>query len=227
MKTAVITGISKGIGRSLAQRFVQEGWEVLGTSTDGQSPITDEHLSALKLDLSIPESIHAFTEAIFKTGKKIDILINNAGVLEDEEETSVKIDKLRTTLEVNLIGTIDLTEKLILSMSESGHIVNISSSAGSLERTTEKTDSHFPYHYPAYKISKAALNMYTRTLAMRLKHEGRSIIVSSVHPGWVKTDIGGSDATETPDEAARQIYSFAITRPESGGFWFDGQPMPW
>jgi NAD(P)-dependent dehydrogenase (short-subunit alcohol dehydrogenase family) len=142
------------------------------------------------------------------------------------------VDKLRKTLEVNLIGTIDFTEHIIPSMDKSAHIVNISSSAGSLNDTDmeDAKTSHFPFHYPAYKISKCALNMYTRTLAMRMQHERNSedfITVSSVHPGWVKTAMGGDDANLTPEEAAGNIYTLAISKPETGQFWFNGKKHPW
>ena len=101
--------------------------------------------------------------------------------------------------------------------------MNISSTAGSLSLVGKV--SHFMGHYPAYKISKAALNMYTCVLALELANTG--IIVSSVHPGWVKTDIGGQEADLTPQQAAEGIYTVATMRPESGGFWFAGEPLPW
>lgn len=239
MKTVLITGISKGIGQALAQKFIKEGFDVAGTvfggeSTDffSQDDQNDQnnsggHLSVFKLDLSSPESIIDCANKIIATlgnEKKIDILINNAGALYDEDETSVVIEKLRKTLEVNLIGPIDFTEKLIPHISSGGHIVNISSSAGSLERATH-AESHHPYHYPSYKISKTALNMYTCTLALRLQPS--DITVSSVHPGWVKTDIGGQEAEITPEQAALGIYDVAISRPETGKFWFGKEKMAW
>lgn len=247
MKTVLITGISKGIGQALAQKFIKEGFEVIGTVFEGESAsalsqgdqtnqnsqnnsggqLSDEHLSVFKLDLSSSESITDCADKIINTlgnEKKIDILINNAGALYDEDETGVVIEKLRKTLEVNLIGPIDFTEKLIPHINSGGHIVNISSSAGSLERATH-AESHHPYHYPSYKISKTALNMYTCTLALRL--QASEITVSSVHPGWVKTDIGGQEAEITPEQAALGIYDVAISRPETGKFWFGKEKMAW
>lgn len=138
------------------------------------------------------------------------------------EETSVAIETLRKTLQVNLVGTIDFTERMLPLINQGGHIVNISSSAGSLAEVGY--ESHFPGHYPSYKISKTALNMYTRTLALRLKD---NIIVSSVHPGWVKTDMGGTEADITPEEAAEHIFGLAVSKPETGQFWFNGKKIPW
>ncbi len=224
MKTVVITGISKGIGLALARKFLAEGFDVLGTLYSGSFPEQNDRLTVFSLDLSSPESIAECAKGIIATGKKIDILINNAGVLLDEDETDVVVDKLRKTLEINVIGTINFIEHLIPSVGAGGHIINISSTAGSLERTGH-AQSHFPYHYPCYKISKTALNMYTRTLALRLKDS--DIVVSSVHPGWVKTEMGGQDADMTPEEAAEGIYSVAISHPETGQFWFKGEKLAW
>lgn len=223
MKTVLITGIGQGIGQALAEKFLSESWFVLGTYHTTK-PVPKENLSSLPLDLSSPQSIAERARAIRETGKTISILINNAGTLVDDEETTLVVEKLRETLEVNLIGTIDFTEQIIPAVEDNGHIVNISSTAGSLELAMDGV-SHYPNHYPAYKISKTALNMYTRTLSTRMKKRG--VIVSSVHPGWVQTEMGGPEADISPAEAAKYIYEFAITRPETGGFWFKSEKLPW
>jgi len=222
MKNVLITGISKGIGKALAQKFLSEGYFVFGTSTDGKVDFTNENLSVHQLELTSEASIMRCSTEIINSDKKIDILMNNAGALFDEDDTTVVPEKLRKTLEVNLIGPIDLTERILPIMNEGGHIVNTSSSAGSL--TLVGHESHFEGHYPSYKISKVAVNMYTRTLALRLKD---NITVSSVNPGWVKTDMGGQEADITPAEAAENIFKLAISRPETGQFWFNGEKMPW
>lgn len=218
MKTIVITGASRGIGKALAERFLKNGDFVIGTSTSGTSPIEHERLLMLQLDLANPESIEACTKSIIDSGKTIDILINNAGTWSGiEDDPIIYLDILRKTLEVNLFGAVDFTERLIPILNEGGHIVNVSSRAGSMTNTNHS-------NYPDYKISKAALNMVTRCLAIRL--EGR-ITVSSVHPGWVKTDMGGSDADIEPAEAAEDIFTLANSKPETGQFWFKGEKFPW
>lgn len=222
MKNVLITGISKGIGKALAQQFLKEGYFVMGTAVPGQIDFSDENLIVYKLDLASKESIVECSSEILKSGKKIDILINNAGVLLDEDETAVVAEKLTKTLQVNLVGTIDFTEHILSTVNKGGHIINISSTAGSLSRTGH--GAHIEGHYPAYKISKAAINMYTRTLSLRLKD---NVIVSSVHPGWVKTDMGGGEADIAPEEAARNIFNFAVTSPLTGQFWFNGEQMSW
>ena len=227
MKTALITGCGRGIGKALAERFLHEGYAVIGTAQTGKVDYSNDNLKIYKLDLTSHRSIEECATEIRESGAKIDVHINNSGTLEDEEETAVKIDKLRQTLEVNLIGTIDLTEHVIPLIVRGGHIVSITSQAGSLTDMDNIEDSHEPYHYPAYKISKAALNMYTRTLAARLKHEGANIIVSSVHPGWVRTDMGGKKAPITPEEAAGDIFKLATSHPETGQFWYKGEKFVW
>jgi len=234
MKTVLITGVSKGIGRALAEKFLNEGFKVIGTSTTGKVDYSHQALSIHQLELTSPESIDKCCADIQRLetviNAPIDILINNAGAIFDDDETTVLVDKLRKTLEVNLIGTIDFTEHILPVIHNSGHIINMTSSAGSLTNTDMKDaeTSHLPFHYPAYKIAKCALNMYTRTLAMRMQHrEKNTIVVSSVNPGWVKTDMGGSDAEITPEEAAGHIYKLAISRPETGQFWFEDKNFPW
>ncbi len=221
MKTFLITGVDKGIGRALMEACLEQGHRVIGTVYASSSPFTHSSFTPIQLDLASLSSIEQCAEDVQACGESIDVLINNAGVLLDEDETRVKVDKLRQTLEVNLIGTIDLTERLVPQMRDGGHIVNISSTAGSLGLVMSTGASHRPHHYPSYKISKAALNMYTRTLAEELRD--RQIIVSSIHPGWVKTDMGGPQGERTPEQAAEALLTFALSHPPTGQFWFAGK----
>ena len=225
MKTVLITGVGKGIGKALTGRFLRDSFFVVGTYYTKEPDLKNENLALFQLDLTKPKSIETCIRQVSQLGKKIDILINNAGVLLDEEETKVVDEKLRATLEVNLIGAINFTEQMIPFLISGSHIVNISSSAGSLELPA--IHDHSPYHYPAYKISKVALNMYTRTLVNRFQNEKLDITVSSVHPGWVKTDMGGEDADMTPQEAVEHIFKLATSKVETGQFWFKGEKFPW
>jgi len=227
MKTALITGVGRGIGRALAEKFLAAGYAVIGTTFNSPTPFEHSDFKTYPLDLSSPASIEACAKAVIASGTKVDILIDNAGVLLDEQKTSLDTGLLLQTLYVNLIGTADLTERLIPAMDKGSHIVFLSSQAGSLTDMDDIADSHEPYHYPAYKISKAALNMYARTLAVRLAHEDFNITVSCVHPGWVSTDMGGAEAPTTPAEAAADIYALAVSRPETGQFWYKGKKYPW
>ena len=231
MKTVLITGIGRGIGKALADKFLAEGYFVIGTTYSSKAvpaAATTASLKTYSLDLSSSESIKKCADEIKKSGMKIDILVNNAGVMTDDEETSVISDKLRTAIEVNLIGTADFTERMIGSINKGGHIVFISSAAGSINDTdVTMRVSHHPFYYPAYRISKAALNMYARTLAARLAHEKYGIVVSCIHPGWVRTNMGGDEAPTLPEEAAAEIFALATSMPETGQFWYHGKKYQW
>lgn len=221
MKTVVITGISRGIGKALSEKFLKEKFRVIGTSTKGTADIKNPNLDILTLDLSLPESIANATKNIVSITKNIDILLNNAGISADEKPGEMSITALRKNLEVNLLGLIDFTEQLLPYIFPNGQIVNTASVMGSL--TAPIGDNELDY--PAYRISKTAVNMYTKTLASRVKNQG--IIVSSVHPGWVKTDMGGEGATREPSIAADEIFKLATTQHETGLFWFDNEIFPW
>lgn len=216
----LITGASRGIGRTLAKKFLAEGYFVICTSTKGHVDIEHENIKAFLLDLSQPESIKECAKNIAEIGKKIDVLINNAGIVVEEEvnEQAIVTDYLRKTLEVNLIGTVDFTEQIIPLLNEGAQIINMSSSAGSLGH------KGYTSNYPSYRISKAGLNMLTKILAKRLAGK---IKVSSVHPGWVKTDMGGEEADITPEEAAEDIFKLVNSDVETGQFWFKGAKFPW
>lgn len=230
MKTVLITGIGRGIGKATADKFLSQGYFVIGTTFNSKpSPAaaTTANLKTYSLDLTSPDSIKKCADDIKASGMKIDILINNAGIMVDDDENVLVPDKLRKTLEVNLIGTADFTERMLPALNKAGHIVFISSAAGSLTDMDDVMKSHHPYFYPAYKISKTALNMYARTLAVRLTHEKYAITVSCVHPGWVATDMGGSEAPVSSEEAAGQIFDVSISQRETGQFWYKGKKQPW
>lgn len=218
MKTTLITGASRGIGRALAEKFLANGDFVIGTSRSGEAKFSRENLLMIPLEISDSASREDAAQKIRDFGKKIDILVNNAGMfhLGDDQET-INVDVLRETLEVNTLGPIDFTERLVPLMNDGGHIVNVSSRRGSMTFTSESL-------YPDYGISKAALNMFTRILAARLK--GR-VTVSSVHPGYVKTDMNEGHGEIEPEEAANDIFTLASSDVETGGFWYKGERFPW
>lgn len=215
MKTVVITGASRGIGLATAKKFLNARYKVIGTSTSGKSFIEDPNFNSLKLDVTSGSDIKNLVEQIKKLTSSIDILVNNAGVLLDDGAEEIDIQKLRDTLEVNLFGPIKVTQALLPLINKGGVIVSLSSMMGSLAEAGSDT--------PAYRISKTALNMFTRTLASRLK----DITVSSIHPGWVRTDMGGQEAPKAPEKAAEDIFKLATTKHPTGKFWSEGKEYPW
>jgi len=226
MKTVVITGASRGIGLATAKRFLAEGWRVIGTYLNTLIPLQDKNLIAIQYDQGNSESIAKLANQIKETSFRIDALINNAGILLDADDKTADPAKVKNTLEVNVVGIIDLTEQLLSLLQEGGHIVNLNSGYGSISAPILDDETS-----AGYRISKAALNMYTRHLAFRL--EPRGVIVSSLAPGWVKTDLGYSVATETekpdrtPEQAADDIFQLVATVKETGQFWRLGKKTEW
>jgi NAD(P)-dependent dehydrogenase (short-subunit alcohol dehydrogenase family) len=219
MRTGIITGCSRGIGLATAKLLVEDDRiNVIGTSTSGMSIISKSNFECHRSNLSISESIEAFVDNIKDT--KIDFLINNAGILlEKWDESRIHLEQLRKTFNVNLFGTIELTESLLPNFNTNGHIINITSDWGSF------SEKNFDEYQPHYKMSKSALNMYTKLLAKR--QECNHITVSSLDPGWTQTDMGGSDATRTPIDVAQDILNLLNTSPESGNFWHQGKMRSW
>ncbi|MBN1533320.1 MAG: SDR family NAD(P)-dependent oxidoreductase [Spirochaetes bacterium] len=219
MKTALITGASRGIGRAATERFLAGGWAVVGTSTTGDSPVKQPMLRMYPLNLLDAGSIRDFADGIARSVGRVDVLVNNAAVsLDGDDGDGLSVDTLRKTLDVNLVGLIDLTERLLPVIGDGGHIINLSSGLGSI------TGSPGSFA-PAYSISKAAVNMYTRKLAARL--ERRGVTVSSFDPGWVRTDMGGGGATRDPREPAEELFHLAAAGAETGRFWHRGKTRAW
>ncbi|EZH73828.1 hypothetical protein ATO12_18015 [Aquimarina atlantica] len=219
MKTGIITGCSRGIGLATAELLKDDpNFEIIGTSTSGNCSISKSNFECYPLDLSESKSINDFVDKI--RNLKIDFLINNAGILlENWNDAIINIEQLKQTFNVNLFGTIELTEKLIPNFEKDGQIINITSDWGSF------SEKNFDEFQPHYKMSKSALNMYTKLLAKRL--EKQNMIVSSLDPGWTQTDMGGNDASRKPIEVANDIRDLLNQKPKSGNFWHQGKVREW
>lgn len=226
-KTIIITGASRGIGLATAKRFISEGWQVIGTYCNNSIPLKADNFRALKLDLSSSGNIGIIAQNIKENSAKIDVLVNNAGVVLDHDETALDLEKTRKTFEIDVFALMNLTEKLLPQMAEGAHIINIGSGFGSFASPINDRS------HSAYRVAKAAVHMYSRTLAFRLKERG--IIVSTLDPGWVKTDMGFLGVKETDEEqpdrepmdAAQDILQLVKLHPESGCFWRFGKTREW
>jgi NAD(P)-dependent dehydrogenase (short-subunit alcohol dehydrogenase family) len=220
-KICIVTGANAGIGLALTKKILSENYTVIGTSRSGIiEGINSENLFVFKLDVTNEQSVKTFNKYIRDNFKAIDILVNNAGVGINLGSVSVDLNDLRDTFETNVFGLIGFTESLLDIVTDGGTIFNISSIMGTLNRLV-KSDS------TAYRMSKAALNMYTKTLAARLID--RSITVNSIHPGWVKTKMGGNEAPLTPEFSANGIFQLLEKKLPAGTFWNaeDGSEMEW
>jgi len=212
-KIVLITGASKGIGKALTEKILNENFFVIGTSRNGKiKEFEHQDFYSLKLDLSNPSSIENAHKEIFENFKHIDLLINNAGIGPDLDTYIPETESFNLTFDVNVTGTVFFTEPLAELISENGIILNVSSKMGSID-VCELTNS------VAYRMSKSALNMYTKILSNRLKDKIR---VACIHPGWVKTTIIESNLKNgrlTPEQSADNIFKFLTSEFDSGTFW--------
>lgn len=222
--TVLITGANRGIGLELARQYAADGWQVIGTARrpDAADDLSDLDVTIMQLDVTDQASVDKLAADL--DGRTIDVLINNAGILAMTRSVAeIDIDEFNRVMAVNTVGPIRVTQALLpnLRAGETRKIINTSSVAGSISRKSNGG----PY---GYSESKAALNMFTRSLAAELRSEGFICIV--IHPGWVQTDMGGPNARVTVTDSAAGIRSVVanVTAAGSGEFWtFDGQHLDW
>jgi NAD(P)-dependent dehydrogenase (short-subunit alcohol dehydrogenase family) len=241
-KVALITGANKGIGLETGRQLGKLGYAVLLGARDvpkGEAAakvLRAEGIDAraVKLDVTKPEDIAAAVRLVESKFGKLDVLVNNAGVMQEKGWTqnttsTTDLGKLRATFETNVFAVVALTQALLpaLRKAEAARIVNVSSILGSISLQAAKGSSTYGTKLFAYNASKAALNMFTIHLAHELR--GTKIKVNSAHPGWVKTDLGGSAAPMDIAEGAKTEVELA-TLPEdgpTGGFFHDGEAIEW
>lgn len=225
MKTIIVTGASRGIGLAITQKFLAEGWFVVGTYNKTTVPINHKNFIPILLDQNSVASIDQGVKKIKEIAPHIDVLVNNAGVNLEGADLTIDVEKIRKTFEVNVFGLVDVTERLLSVVFEKSHIINIDSNYGSFSTPIDDETS------TGYRMSKAALNMYTRSLAFRLSKKG--VIVSSFDPGWVKTDMGYAVSSDDekpnrePEEVAQDVLNLVTTVTESGCFWRFGKKREW
>jgi NAD(P)-dependent dehydrogenase (short-subunit alcohol dehydrogenase family) len=211
-KTVLITGTSKGIGLALKNVFLNNGYSVIGTCRNGKDDKSiDPNYQVVALDLANFESINECKNAIEMINPSIDILINNAGIGPDLDFSYPEQKSFNQTFDVNVTGTTFFTEQMLDYINKGGKIINVSSKMGSID-VCQLSDS------VAYRMSKAALNMYTKILTNRLAGQQS---VAAIHPGWVRTTIAKSNINGrlSPEESAKGIYDFATSEFRSGIFW--------
>jgi len=218
-KRIIVTGSSRGIGLEVTKNLIlMDKMEITGTSTSGKHILETKNFRCLPLNLGNFNSIKHFVKEIGDF--KFDYLINNVGILmEDWDNSEINFQQLEETFRVNFFGTIKLTESIIPKLNSGSHIINVTSDWGSF------SEQNFDEYQPHYKMSKAALNMYTKLLSKRL--EKKQIKVSAFDPGWVQTDMGGSSAERKPEDVAQEIINLLEGNVESGYFWYKGKIRDW
>lgn len=225
----VITGGNKGIGFELAKQAIAKGARVFcGVRSPGQAGALREVLGkngeVLPLDVSSDASVAAFAEALRMRVKEVDVLINNAGIYLDSQNSGIESlgsQMLLETLNVNTIGPVRVTRALLPFLKEvkAPKVATVSSLMGSL--TDNKSGGAY-----AYRMSKTAVNMFVKTLSL----DESWLTAISLHPGWVKTDMGGSSAPLEPGKSAEGIWTVieTCTSSDSGKFFnHAGRELPW
>jgi NAD(P)-dependent dehydrogenase (short-subunit alcohol dehydrogenase family) len=234
-RTALVSGANRGIGFEIVRQLARLGvLAVIGARDTDDGLAAAEKLKPEGLDIPVVALDVAregsAAEAVAEVKRiygRLDILVNNAGILIDEPGGfkaslfDLKADTVRRTMETNLLGPIQLIQAAapLMREQEYGRIVNVSSGAGQL--------SEMGSGYPAYRMSKTALNALTRIAAAELG--GGNIKVNAMCPGWVRTDMGGPEATRSPEEGADTAVWLA-TLPDdgpTGGFFRDRKPIAW
>ena len=222
--TVLITGANRGIGLEYARQFAEKGYTVIGTA---RSPEKAEELAAVadrveQLDVTAPASVAALAKRL--DGLAIDILINNAGIFDRRDVTIDKVDfhVIERTFAVNTLGPLRVTQALLpnLRAGKRKIVIGMTSALGSIEKSNGR--------WYSYRASKSALNQFNKIMSAELGPEG--FICTVLHPGWVRTDMGGSNATYSPEESVAGLVA-VIERlgPEDNGRFYDfrGESVPW
>jgi NAD(P)-dependent dehydrogenase (short-subunit alcohol dehydrogenase family) len=230
MKTALITGANKGIGHEVARQLAAKGFHVFvgarnakaGRKAAQEIAKKSDKATFLEIDVADNDSVTNAAREFSNSEDHLDVLVNNAGIIADGDSAILEIsdDLFRKTLETNTLGALRVTRAFapLLRKSKAPRVINVSSGSGQL---TGGADGWAP----AYSISKTALNGVTVQLAAVLP----KFAVNSVCPGWVRTEMGGEDASRSVEEGADTIVWLATEAPQdlTGKFLRDRKEIPW
>lgn len=242
-KIALITGANKGLGFETARQLGKEGVSIIAAARNKEKGIAavnklkEEGIDAtfLQLDVDKDTDIQFAFNYIQEKYGKLDILINNAGIQVDgagwgdNTATTIKEDALRQTMDTNFFNVVKLTNTLLplIKKSDAGRIVNLSSILGSLEYHSDATSPIYGSKLFAYNTSKSALNSYTIHLAAALANS--NVKVNSVHPGWVKTEMGTEAAPMEINDGVKTSVAMALLPNDgpTGKFVHMDSELPW
>jgi NAD(P)-dependent dehydrogenase (short-subunit alcohol dehydrogenase family) len=209
VETVLITGANRGIGLALAEALLQDGYAVIAGCRRPEAAEDLQRLAAshahlidiILLDVNSDELVSAAAASVGKIRTQLDIIVNNAGLMPEQGDESIAdlpLAHLRSAFETNVIGCVRVIRAFLplLRGSHRPRILNVTSGLGSISTRDDAS-------YYAYATAKAALNMLTRSIALELRSEG--ITTVAISPGWVRTDMGGLDATLSPEESARSL----------------------
>jgi NAD(P)-dependent dehydrogenase (short-subunit alcohol dehydrogenase family) len=226
METVLITGANRGIGLALTEALLQDTYAVIAGCRHPEAAEDLHRLAASQtrrmeivlLDVNSDELVSAAVASIGKMTNRLDVIVNNAGLMPEEGNESIAnlpLAHLRSAFETNVIGCARVIQAFLplLRGSTRPRILNVSSGLGSISCRDDAS-------YYAYATSKAALNMLTRSIAFELISEG--ITTVAISPGWVRTDMGGIEATLSPEESAHSLlHAVRAVGPELNGQFLD------
>jgi len=220
-KTALILGASRGIGLTLAQQYVADGWRVIGTARDdaGRDRLLAAGATCWRVDVANPASVSSLAWQL--DGESIDVALYVAGVMDrTRASTPPTQDAFDHVMHANVMGAMMSVPQVAPAVEAAGGVLAfISSQMGSLQNT-QSGDAAL------YRISKAALNMVMRTA----QPEYPGVRMVALHPGWVQTDMGGSQAPLSASDSARHLrHTLAHLSPAQCGQFlsYDGHLLPW
>lgn len=231
MPTALITGANRGLGLEFARQYAGEGWKVYAACREPRqarelgelAQASGDRIAIVAMDVTDMGSVRKAAQELH--GIPIDLLINNAGTAGTPGQTTGNIDYANwlRVLEVNTLGPMRVVEAFadVVAHSEGRLVVTITSGMGSLTENREGGSI-------AYRTSKAAVNMAMRSAAVDLARRGIGCVV--VHPGWVRTDMGGASAPLTPEQSVRAMRRLIarLSPADSGKFFtYDGHQHAW
>ncbi|WP_426701496.1 SDR family NAD(P)-dependent oxidoreductase [Rhodanobacter sp. Col0626] len=228
-RVALVTGANRGLGFEVARQLGERGMTVLLGARDMDKGLhaarklagSPGEVIAVQLDVTQQDQVDTLARSIELTYGRLDVLVNNAGGYYDPRANPVNADiaPARGAMDTHLFGTWRLCSAMLPLMRRHGYgrIVNVSSGCGATATSGASC--------PAYRVSKAALNSYTRALATEL--DGSGIQVNAVCPGWVATDMGGPGGRPVAAGAAGIVWAACVTEHVTGGFYRDGQRIAW
>jgi NAD(P)-dependent dehydrogenase (short-subunit alcohol dehydrogenase family) len=226
---ALVTGAGGGLGYALVEALRDRGLApVIGTFRDPardeallERARADDGVLAAELDVTSDASVAAAAEEVGAAASSLAVVVNNAGVgLREESILTLPLDEFRRQIETHAFGALRVVRAVLPLLRPGSAIGNISSVVAGLHRMGA--------NYAGYAQAKALQNAITRALAGSLAE--RAIVVLAIHPGWVATDMGGSNAPVSPEESARGIVELLLAaQPEDSGSFRDylGRPLGW
>jgi NAD(P)-dependent dehydrogenase (short-subunit alcohol dehydrogenase family) len=220
MKTAVITGANRGIGLALTKNYIAQGWNVIAICRNTSPELNNIGATIISgIDVADDQSIKSMVQQL--QNKKIDLLINNAGILLRHALGEIDYASIEKQFFVNAVAPLKITEALLGNLTSNAKLAFITSRMGSIADNT--SGSHY-----GYRMSKAALNAAAASLAIDLKPRG--IAVAVLHPGYVQTAMVNFGGDISADESAARLTKRIdeLTMENSGSFWHsNGERLPW